>query len=218
MKQDFVPKRDGDLDTWEENFITKLALVAAALGLTAVEVSDITTIVGNHRSSYSNAQSKKNDAKSAVEATQLSRKSTVTAIRAFARMVKSKSSYTSDIGDLLRIIGSEHEIDLSTSKPTLKLSMSGGNVKIEFNKGDSDGVKIYSKRGNETTFTYLATDTESPYMDTRANAGSVALPPTPGSPSTPTAASGPEKRSYHAFYILDDGQVGLQSDEVSINV
>ncbi len=68
-------------------------------------------------------------------------------------------------------------------------------VTIGFNKSVSDGVNLYSKRASEAAFTFLARDTESPYVDNRAN---------------PTAA--PETRDYYGLYVLHDSEIGDQSD------
>jgi hypothetical protein len=76
-------------------------------------------------------------------------------------------------------------------KPTLKV--------IAFDKGALEGVRIYSKRGSETEFTYLATDTHSPYNDNRVKLDS----------------GKPEERQYYAFYFSNDYEVGQASDIVT---
>ena len=42
-----------------------------------------------------------------------------------------------------------------------------GVVELDFDKSTSDGVNIYSLRGDEADFTFLARDTASPYMANR---------------------------------------------------
>jgi hypothetical protein len=58
---------------------------------------------------------------------------------------------------------------------------------------------IYSKRGSETEFTYLATDTHSPYTDNRVKLDS----------------GKPEERQYYAYYFSNDYEVGQASDIVT---
>ncbi|MEI7485384.1 MAG: hypothetical protein WCK13_11805 [Ignavibacteriota bacterium] len=70
---------------------------------------------------------------------------------------------------------------------------------VKFDKGDLEGVKIYSKRGSETHFTFLGTDTHSPYHDNRPK----------------LAADVPEERQYYAFYFQNEYEVGQQSDIVT---
>ena len=102
----------------------------------------------------------------------------------------------------MNVIGPEDTTDLSTSKPTLKASsVLAGAVTISFNKSISSGVKILSKRGAETGFSFLAVDTASPYVDTRAN-----------------VAAGPETRQYQAHYLDGDDPVGLVSDTLTVTV
>lgn len=80
-------------------------------------------------------------------------------------------------------------------------SVLAGAVTIGFNKSISSGVKIFAKRGAEPAFTFLATDTASPYVDNRAN-----------------LAAGPETRHYQAQYLDGDDPVGLVSDTLTVTV
>ena len=106
-----------------------------------------------------------------------------------------------NIGKELGIIGPDVvPPDYSTVKPKLTAIVAAGAATIKFDKGEMEGVKIYSKRGSETHFTFLGTDTHSPYHDNRPK----------------LAADSPEERQYYAFYSEDDSDVGIQSDVVSI--
>ena len=79
--------------------------------------------------------------------------------------------------------------------------MQNGAVEIDFMKRDSTGVEIRSKRGTETAFSFLARDTEPPYVDTRPNLG-----------------TGPETRQYQAQYLDGDELVGPLSDLLVVTV
>ena len=77
----------------------------------------------------------------------------------------------------------------------------GGVVELDFDKSISDGVNIYSNRGTEADFTFLARDTVQPYVDNR-----------------PLLAAGkPELREYKCVYVQSDAEIGLFSDEVVVN-
>ena len=66
-----------------------------------------------------------------------------------------------------------------------------------FNKSKGDDVTIYSRRGEETDFTFLTRDTNSPYAD-----------------NPPCLVAGKmETRTYKARYLLDDEEIGRFSDE-----
>jgi hypothetical protein len=77
----------------------------------------------------------------------------------------------------------------------------GGIVELQFTKSTAEGIKIFSKRGEETDFTFLATDLHPPYVDTR-----------------PMLVAGKsELREYRAKFMVDDQVVGLFSNEVVVS-
>ena len=121
-------------------------------------------------------------------------------LRALAAQLKAHAAYTDGIGEDLGIVADEDTTTLTA--PVLKVEMKGGNPVIGFNKSISDGIYLYSKRGTETAFSFLATDTRSPYVDNRPNQA-------PGTPET---------REYYAYYMQADQQVGSQSNVASVNV
>lgn len=120
--------------------------------------------------------------------------------RALAKQIKSNPNYTQAIGEDLGIVSITPVTELTP--PKLTVVMSGGKPNIKYKRGISEGLRIYSKRGDETTFTFLDVSTRSPYVDARPNL-------------TPNVA---ETRQYYAYYILDDAQVGDQSATVSISM
>jgi hypothetical protein len=48
-KTDFIPKRDGDLDVFEENFVNKLTIHAPALAMDPALVTELKTGINSHR-------------------------------------------------------------------------------------------------------------------------------------------------------------------------
>lgn len=76
-----------------------------------------------------------------------------------------------------------------------------GEVRIEFVRGDSDGVVVESRRGGETEWKHLAVDRFSPYVDTRP-------PLSPGQP---------ERREYRLRYLDEDEPVGPYSDLIVVH-
>lgn len=120
--------------------------------------------------------------------------------RSLATQIKAHPSYTVGIGEDLGIVADEDTTTLTA--PKLKVEMVGGSPVISFNKSKSDGIRLYSMRGTEKSFGFLAVDTRSPYVDNRPN----------------EEEGIPETRQYYAFYIKADEQVGSQSDTVSVSV
>jgi hypothetical protein len=200
--QDYVPSKDGDFLTWMNNYKTQVAALAATFGLTAGEVTAVETDFTSFNTKLNTLNTKKNEQQAAATDKQTTRKNVVTRARALGKRLKAHASYTATLGQQLGIIGPEDTTDLTNAKPTLQaISVNPGAVSIGFNKSISSGIRLLSKRGAETAFTLLAVDTESPYIDTRAN-----------------LAAGPETRLYQAQYITGDDPIGLLSDVLTITV
>jgi len=198
---DYLPHRDSDLDSFENNFSTKLPGIAAKLGIPAEEFNATIQLITNHRSTFADMNVKKKESNSAVEKNNAAKAAAVAEIRRTSQRFKSTNGYTDEIGKELGIIGSEGAaIDFTSIKPTLKYSIVGGTVVITFNKQQMDGVKIYSKRSSETEFSFLAIDTSSPYEDNRPRINPAV----------------PEERQYYAYYFYSDQQVGQQSDILTV--
>jgi len=201
-REDYIPNRLDELDTWAENIELYLDAIATALGLDANRTAAVLVLITTMRTKYAAAIAAKNAKESANDAFQIAKKTALTEVRGLMKELKAKASYDDTYGETLDIIGDESTFDRDTAKPKVKLKWAGGNVTVKFSKEEAVGVRIDSKRASETTFTYLATDTHSPYEDNRTNL-------TPGEP---------EKRIYKLWYFDNEGTSGLPSDDTSIVV
>jgi hypothetical protein len=221
---DYLKKSDLEFVSQLNNFATKLPAYAVALGLTTEETEAVQAdsdlmgaavmAVGNSRTYAQGWTSFKDLARHGGEEalpdypvavdTEALPPNVAPGIeerfRALVRRIKASAAYTVGMGEDLGI-HADDSVPVITS-PELKLKMEGGNIVISFKKGASQGIKLYSRRGSETTFTFLAVDTRSPYVDNRPN----------------LVEGAAEKREYYAFYLVDDAQVGTQSPTVSIMV
>ncbi len=159
-----------------------------SFGFTQEEIDALIGKITKTITDHDAAEVSKAEAKSATEQFNETRKDTFSDIRATSRRIKSHPAYTVTIGKEIGIVGEEAHYEPSQMQPELKVIIDAGIPKVKFVKSYSEGVNIYSKRGDETEFTFLARDTESPYPDDRANL-------VPGKPET---------RQYYAFYIFDD--------------
>ena len=119
-----------------------------------------------------------------------------------AKGIKLHPNYTEAIGKDLGIIGAEQVIDWSEQAPVLKLKLQSNKVRVDFNKGLSDGIRIYSRRGDETEWTFLDVDANPPYFDKRPN----------------LVTGKGETREYKAVFILKDEEVGMESAIYPISV
>jgi len=203
MKNDFIPTGNGNIDAFQENLVSKVGIHTSALGLDPDQVNASIQIINENRASYTKMNSKKAESKAATEDYYNDRKKAIAEIRRLAKQIKSSKTYTTGIGDDIGVIGPEQQFKSSVEKkPVLKASVNGNVVKINFRKEGTHGIKLYSKRGSETEFTFLAINFASPYSDKREK-----MDP-----------AKPEQREYYAYYFETDGELGQRSDVLKIVV
>jgi hypothetical protein len=202
-KVDFVPTRDSELDNWLGNFESKSASVAEMLGVAKADIDNMQELINAREASFQSLHTKREEAKAATKAYEQAKKTAISGVRALARRFKASPAYSAALGAELGIIGAEDTSAKTTlQKPSLKLSLNGGKIAIAFVKGKSDGIRLFSKRGTETEFTFLDVKLSSPFQDERPN----------------LVAGQPELRQYRAYFVKRDALVGEVSDTVSITV
>jgi len=198
-KKNYVPRKKPQFRNWHANFKTKAHLLATKYNLTAGQLAKVDQNDADIILDFDDDAAKDLTARAANTKSRATQKRADRDARDIAQGIKSHVNYTDEDGVLFDIIGPEDSTDPDTSKPVLVLRLDGGKVEISFVKGIFTGVKIFSRRGSETTFIFLTIDTESPYVDNRANLG-----------------TGAETRQYQAIFVDGDDEVGLMSDVVSI--
>lgn len=201
MKDNFLPLRDGDIDTFEESFESKISIYTSILGLNPAEITATKNIISVHRAAFSNMNSKKQESKSATEENSKTKELSMNELRRIAKLIKASKTYTETIGQDLGMVGSDKSTkETSELKPILKGKQNGNQIIIQFQKDGTDGIKIFSRRANETEFTFLAVDTQSPYTDSRAKLEEIK----------------PEVREYFAFFFEKEDEIGQKSDILKI--
>ncbi len=202
-KKDYIPRRIEQLLPYHDNLKTQTAALVGQAGIVTGDISESATDNADLHAKDADVNTADATKQAKVATRQVSITTIIAHVRAFAGRVKAHPAYTTAIGQQLGIIGDEDTTDLTNAKPTLTVKGAAvqGDVKIDFNKSISDGAIIESKRGNETTFTFLAIDTEPHYQDTRMN-----------------LAPGPETRQYRARYLLHDAPIGNWSDILTVTV
>ena len=173
--------------------------MASTFGLTAQDLTDFNADNALLHTDFSDATTKQNAALSATTTKKNTKRRVVGHSRALARRVKSHSTYEEAIGDNMGLEGPDDSTDLSQSSPGLRVQLTPDGVLVRFVKGTSDGVNLYSQRGAEAIATFLARDTNSPYLDSRDNPG-----------------NGPEDREYYAIFVKNDAEIGQRSATVKI--
>lgn len=221
-KSHYLPRTDQERVVWLNNFSAKFAVYAATFGM-ASEVAGVAKDAAMFAYTVAMVETSTTTKEQWVDFKNLMRNGTPTqlpvpviappavpaapaAVQAgiFTRVgqqvqrIKNNPNYTEAIGKDLGIIGSEQ---LTTSavemKPVLKLVMKGGQVEIQWVKGDADALFIETDKG--TGWQFLAVDTVPHYTDT----------------TRITAAS---SWKYRAMYLVNDEKVGQWSAVESIAV
>ena len=198
---DFIPPKRDNRRTWLNNIIEKAAAQVVAGGGTAADATALTTAATAITTAYDNTDSAKTtyEGKKAIEsdteATQL------TVIRNIFKALKVLPNWKSSGADAqLQSSSSTSEFDPSTYKPEISVSINGGLITLEFKKKGVDGLAYYTRLRGTTGWTKMGTDTTSPFIDGRPLT-------TPGVPET---------REYMARGMIDDEEIGLESDIVSL--
>jgi hypothetical protein len=203
MKSDFISKRDANLDAQEENFLSKIDLHAQTIGIDPNELNDSKSIILGHRIAFTSMNSQKAQSNAAIEDNKMKRTNAINELRRISKRIKSSKNYTQAIGDDLGIVGSEILVkNTSDLKPELKAVLNGQDIVIRFKKEGTDGIKLFSRKGEETEFSFLSFDTHSPYIDNREKVD-------------PTK---PEQREFYAYFFESDIEIGLRSDIIKVVV
>ena len=196
---DFVPTSDNDLLVWVDHFITK---ISADNEIAALDLAALTAAKADFHTKIEHLNDTAGQAKQATADKNECRNHIVNLIRAEARRIKARATYSDGLGAQLGIVGAKDSHDLSTSRPDLSgIDQTDGVVILNFSKYNSDGVNIYSKRDNDADWVLLNRASISPFIDMR-----------------PLLEIGkPELRHYCATYILKDKEIGNYSNEVVVN-
>jgi hypothetical protein len=130
-----------------------------------------------------------------TEATQLA------VIRGIFTTLKVLPNWKSSGADAqLQSSSSSSQFDPSTYKPVISVEIKGGLITLDFKKKGVDALAIYGRLRGTLGWTKLGVDTSSPYVDGR-----------------PLAVAGvAEIREYMARGMMDDDEIGLESDIVCL--
>lgn len=196
-KHDYIPRRNGNRHSWANNMKTKIPTQGVTIGLTALEITEVTDGCDDITEAVNELAIAKSTFDNATNAANVKLNKGIFLIRKNVKRGKTSSAYTTAIGEDLGIIGDEISIDPATSQPELKNSKDPAGPRIDFNlRGFFDGVNIYRQKQDETAYHFIAYDTSNPYIDT-----------------DPTVKAGTK---YYAFYVIAETEVGLKSNIVEI--
>lgn len=203
MSDDIIPPKRSDRYLWWKNLHDNIDVEGPKISLSTAEIAEIKAYAADMIAKMEATEAADVALKGARNQEAAARDINEPAIRFKIRGMKTRPEYaTSGVEGVLKLKGVGSVFDPNTFKPAVKVVFEGGQIKIDFTKGECDGVVIYSRLRGEMGWTRLAVDTSSPYYDTRPAA-------------TPGVA---ETREYYCIGIIDDVERGQASDSVSISI
>ncbi|MCU0432394.1 MAG: hypothetical protein MUC87_02940 [Bacteroidia bacterium] len=227
MSTSYLPTSDTDRVVWLNNFSNRLGQYRQALGMTTAEVNSYVADAAmlayviqlyDASSQYTQALSsiKRNLRSSSQQVAMPSlpvlpnigsapasvNSGIFNRLSQLVARIKVHAAYTTAMGQDLGIIAPVVPFDPNTMQPNLSIRLESGYPKIKWNKGMADGTKIYVDRNDNLGFVLLKQTVKNTLLDTQA------LPPNTYSVTW----------AYKARFMLDDDEVGLFSQTLSINV
>jgi len=201
-RTDYIPDSDNDLLAWYDQFNIACNTMGTLVGLTGPELTQISGDNADFHSALTALESAKMAQRAAVAAKNDARRTAVGHARDLAARIRANTAYTEALGASFGLLGAA--VLAGPERPDLFLrgAAVAGSVTVGFQKGTWSGVELRCRRGTEAAFSFLARDTESPYVDTRPN-----LDP-----------SAPETRQYTARFLDGDEAVGPDSDVLVLTV
>ncbi|BAV08946.1 hypothetical protein SAMN05421788_101394 [Filimonas lacunae] len=197
----FIPRTDGELLRWLNNFKEQINIAGPTLGLTPIQVTELADKAQKGIDALLSVVIKKQDYMDAVLFKNMVRDEEVGFIANAAVVLKRNPLFTDNIGGALGIINTTSLQDRVTLKPTLKVNVFPQYVEVGFNKQGQTGVSVFSRIHGTDEWIKIGDAERSPYKDTR-----------------PLQVPGKaEIREYMALCYSNDESVG-QNSEVSIAV
>jgi hypothetical protein len=197
---DYIPRNDGDLMLWAQNYKTTIATAGVILGLAPADITAEQNLCEDLITIIAQVQAAKAAAASVVKQKEDLIQTAGGALRTNIGRHKKAVTYTTAIGESLKIVSSTTGIDVANYKAKISVEKFASYVRIKFVKQSADGVNIYHRKKGESAWKFLARDTKSPYDD------HIVL-----------AISGqPEHWEYKAFAVINDDEIGQASDIVEV--
>lgn len=200
MADYFIPKNWAEYRAWLLNMKTEIVTEGPKFGLTAGEITSIQATCQAEIDKIDAYNAALSAVAASLEMAKDGKAVTDTALQEEINDWKMASGWTDAIAAKLRTVSTKTPFDPNTYKPEFTVKIMGGEIRIDWKKKGADGVKVYCRRKGQTSWTFLAFDTSSPYID--------------GNPLF--QAGVPEVREYMLRGVVNDEEIGLDSDILSI--
>jgi hypothetical protein len=200
MPSDFIPQNWAAYRAWLLNLKTKIATLGASFGLTSGQITSVQSTCQSEIDKIDAYVAAQAAADAALETVRDFKGTTDTALREEIRHWKMASGWTDATATELKVVGTGGAFDPDSYKPEFTVKIVGGEIRLDWKKKGADGVRVYCRCRGESTWKFLALDTSSPYID--------------GAPLE--HAGVPEVREYMLRGVVNDEEIGLDSDILSV--
>ena len=203
MLQDYVPRKRDERYRWYGNLSDNVVAEAVKFGGVPGDATAVKGVVDGIIAKMDAT----NTAQDAVNSARTLETNAETAglaqLRAKVKNWKTLPGWaTSGSEDVLELSGSSTTFDPAGYQTTLTVAVVPGGVQVNFTKKGVEGVAVYSRLIGAANWKKAGSANHSPFID-----------------HTPLAAAGvPEQRQYMARGVVNDAEIGQDSDAVSVTV
>jgi hypothetical protein len=203
MNQDYVPTKRNDRYLWYKNLSANVVAEAVKFGGAAGDATAVKTAVDGVVTKMDATNTAQDAVDSARTLEGNAEKAALAVVRAKVAAWKTLAGWpASGSADVLEVVGSSTPFDPASYQTTLTVSLVPDGVSVAFVKKGAEGAAIYSRLLNSPNWKKVGSANHSPFID-----------------HTPLAVAGvPEQRQYMARGIVNDAEIGVASDAVTITV
>lgn len=168
--KDYIPSKEGDIDTWTENFIAVANANLATLGLAAPDITALTSKKIDFATKLNTAIVKQDESKTATEQKNKSKSGLVTNVRVLARQIQARPGVPGNIKAQLGLNGSRPTPSPLHPFPPVDLSGNigvGGLANMKWNRnGNPQGTTFLIESSNnfDAGWHIIGTTTKTTYV------------------------------------------------------
>ncbi|MEI6197019.1 MAG: hypothetical protein WCS42_22110 [Verrucomicrobiota bacterium] len=201
MSHDYVPPKSDGRYRWYKNISTNVVAEAVKFGAVAGDATAVKGVVDgiiakmDATKTASDALDSARDLEAGAETAGLAQ------VRAKVRNWKTLPGWAASGSEaVLELSGSGPSFEPASYRTNLTAVLVPGGVKLAFTKKGVEGVAIYSRLHTAATWKKVGSCNHSPFID-----------------NTPLTQAGvPEQREYMGRGLVNDVEIGLDSDSVNI--
>ena len=152
--KDYLPKTDGNIVPWTENFVQVASANAAALGLGTVDITALKTKNADYATKLNTAIAKQSESKAATEAKNMAKSAVVESVRSLARQIQARPGVPDNLKEQLGL--NVPDPTPSPEHPQIPTELSGS-----IGTGGLANLK-WNRNGNAYNITFLIETSNNP--------------------------------------------------------